>query len=118
MNPYESPLSDCDTTPKTSTEPPPKERWLVLLSLFMVAFLSDASGFLIVFGYLKRIDSLSLLLVTMSCIAVSLIPLAVYLYHTGRRGLRAARGGIVLIGIITGLTLTMAMLWVLIEGHW
>lgn len=107
VNPYESPQTACDP-PAASGEPAVRGRWLVFVSLLFAVsievFPAEAD---LLWVALRRGSLTAFLAVKATCLVATLVPLILYTWINGWRGVKAAKGRIIAIGVIVALKLGM-----------
>jgi hypothetical protein len=104
VNPYESPSSAPGDRPVPLVDAPARWRWLVRISLIL-AILNEIPEVDAQDMALQLHDMRLFLAVTAASWAVILVPLVLYIFVNGWRGITAAKGRITVIGIIVLLNL-------------
>jgi hypothetical protein len=105
VNPYESPQTACER-PAASGEPAVRGRQLVFASLLLAVFIEvfPTEADLMWSALAGRCVSLAVA-AKATCLAIILIPLFLYVWINGWRGVKAAKGRIIAIGVIVALKL-------------
>jgi hypothetical protein len=119
MNPYESPLSECDPPSQCSAKSYLRGAWLVFASLLLAIFIEvfPTETDVLVVGKLSGRGIVYLLAVKAIFLAIIITPLLIYFLINGRRGLQTAKGRITTIGIIIAANIVMNLFIFFIESH-
>jgi hypothetical protein len=109
LNPYESPHAEDKPLSPKAAETQAHGGWMASLSLILILLSIMPTIDLLVIGRLIGAESLSLFFVSAFGLALPLLPLVIFLCIYGQRGLKAAKGRILAIAIITGFIVIVNM---------